>query len=352
MAAFCDMDARKFEAYRATIFTGENQPDFYSDYEQLLARKDIEAVIIATCDFQHQEVALAAIRAGKHILLEKPMESSKERATAIFEAAKDYDKTFMMGFVLRFALVFSRAKEIIDAGTLGTIVSIQAVEKLAIDHAASYARRWHRFNKNSGGIMNTKCCHDMDILRYFVGSDARQVAAFGGNRIFVENKEYALHCCDCKAKDSCIYAFDYTNYDSIQNLSCAKDFCVYNSEYEICDHEVMIIHYENGVVGQFELCLFSAEPNRKMSIHGTKATLKLDFLRNTIRVAALGGEAVLYELKATSSGHGGGDSLLIEHFLHSCSSTPINQAWDGYVSSLTAFVGDRSMETRSVVEVK
>lgn len=352
LAAICDKNPKRFPIYLETQLKNGVCPDTYTDYRELLAREDLDAVIICTPDYEHCEIALAAIRSGKHILLEKPIEANEQEARQIYEASKNYPKSFALGFVLRYTPVYARVKEILDSNLLGELRTFYATENVAPAHAASFFRRWHRYHQNSGGLMNTKCCHDMDLLHWLVGSDPAQVCAFGGRRSFVPCPAAAEHCCDCFKKTDCIYAFDYTGYGDPANLNCAQDLCVYNSEKEIIDQESMLLQYQNGVQGVFTLNMLSAEGNRTLELRGTKATLYADLERRQIRVVPLAGEAVSYTLAPPVSGHGGGDSGLMGAFIRSIETgCPMNQAYDGYVASMTAFAGDCSMETGKIISI-
>lgn len=354
VTALCDCDEGRLEAY-AGFFFGETGPALYTDYRRLLADAEVQAVLITTPDGAHLEIALAAMEAGKHILLEKPMECSAARALALYEKGRTYTKTLMMGFVLRYAAVYERVQSLLRDGAVGDIVTVQAAEKLGYRHAASFMRRWHRFTENSGGMMNTKCCHDMDILRVLIGSDAAAVYAEGDRRFFVPKEGAAAHCRDCALRETCVYAFDYTGYGSPTRFSCEEDLCVYNSGKDVVDNESLLIRYENGVVAQFELCLFSGEPTRKLTIHGTKATLEADFRRSRIRLLPLGpGDELTIDLQEPLSGHGGGDAALLRAFTASCAGTaaPVNQAADGLKATLTALAGDVSRRERRPVTLR
>lgn len=349
VAALCDCDARRLEAY-SRFFFPEEPPACYTDYRQLLADETIDTVLITTPDGAHLEIALAAMEAGKHILLEKPMECSAARARALYEHGRSYTKTLMMGFVLRYSAVYARVQELLRQGAVGDIVTVQAAEKLGYRHAASFMRRWHRFTKNSGGMMNTKCCHDMDILRVLIGGKVTSVYAEGDRRFFVPRPGCALRCRDCARQQDCVYAFDYTGYGSPTRFSCEEDLCVYNSDKDVMDTECLLLRYDNGVIAQFELCMFSGEPTRKLAIHGTKATLEADFRRSRIRLLPLRpGDELTIDLQEPLSGHGGGDAALLREFFASCTGTPVNQAADGLAATLTSLAGDVSVKEKRPV---
>src|SRR5699024_9556051 len=93
-----------------------------TDYLELLANPEVDAVFIATPDDTHAEIILAAVKANKHILCEKPLEISDEKVTQIEEALEGYDKAFEVGYVLRYARSFSKVKEFIENGAIGQVI--------------------------------------------------------------------------------------------------------------------------------------------------------------------------------------------------------------------------------------
>jgi predicted dehydrogenase len=92
----------------------------YTDYEQLLAQPDIQAVSLATPDFAHAEIALAAAEAGKHILCEKPLATTVEEAQAIVDAAARAGVKLMVDFHNRVNPPFVAARESVRNGEIGT----------------------------------------------------------------------------------------------------------------------------------------------------------------------------------------------------------------------------------------
>src|SRR5207248_8215941 len=98
----------------------------YTDYRDLLAVPEVEAVSVVTMWDQHAAPTLAALRAGKHVLLEKPMASTLEDCDAIVEAAKTARGFLMVGHICRFNPRYAAAKAAIDEGRVGKIVSMYA----------------------------------------------------------------------------------------------------------------------------------------------------------------------------------------------------------------------------------
>lgn len=85
--------------------------------------------------------------------------------------------------------MYVKLKELIDSGTLGRIISVEANEILSPSHGGYIMRNWRRFKEQAGPHILEKCCHDIDILNWLIGSVPTRVASFGGTNIFVpENR--------------------------------------------------------------------------------------------------------------------------------------------------------------------
>jgi predicted dehydrogenase len=115
LVAVCDLDEQRAsdtaKKYGASAV--------YTDYHKLLENPEVEAVSIATPDFAHREIAVAAAQAGKHILVEKPLATTVEDAEAIVNAAKKAKVKLMVDFHNRVNPPFAGAKESIVKGELG-----------------------------------------------------------------------------------------------------------------------------------------------------------------------------------------------------------------------------------------
>ncbi len=122
LVAVCDLNAQR----AGEIAERYDVSQVYTDYRDLLARADIAAVSIATPDFAHREIAVAAAKAGKHILVEKPLATTVEDAEAILQAVEEAGVTLMVDFHNRVNPAFVTAKQSVAAGDLGEIQYIYA----------------------------------------------------------------------------------------------------------------------------------------------------------------------------------------------------------------------------------
>ncbi len=122
LVAVCDLNEQR----AGEIAERYDVSQVYTDYRDLLARDDIAAVSIATPDFAHREIAVAAAKAGKHILVEKPLATTVEDAEAILQAVEEAGVTLMVDFHNRVNPAFVTAKQSVAAGELGEIQYIYA----------------------------------------------------------------------------------------------------------------------------------------------------------------------------------------------------------------------------------
>jgi predicted dehydrogenase len=130
--ALCDLDAQrlakgKLLIEQATRDLGGPAPQLstYGDYRELLARGDIDAVVISTPDFSHAELAYAAIRSGKDVYLQKPMTLTLEEGILLRDAVARYGRVFQLGSQQRSTSQFRLACELVRSGRVGRLSHVE-----------------------------------------------------------------------------------------------------------------------------------------------------------------------------------------------------------------------------------
>lgn len=123
LAAVCDLD----EARARSVIGARSTIDIETSLEKLLARDDIEAVAIATPARTHSSIARAALSAGKHVLVEKPLADNREAAAAMVELADERDLVLMTDHTFCYTPVVMKIKELIADGVLGDILFVDSV---------------------------------------------------------------------------------------------------------------------------------------------------------------------------------------------------------------------------------
>jgi predicted dehydrogenase len=154
----------------------------YGSAEDVCADPEVNAVYIATPHHLHRDHALAAIRAGKHVLCEKPLAITTEDCMEIVREAQSAGVVLAVPYYRRFYPIAEKLKEIVESGRLGTLTSAQVVSHGYFipprEEAASDRRtNWRTtLDAAGGGALNENGSHKLDLLFWYLG-DARSVSA-------------------------------------------------------------------------------------------------------------------------------------------------------------------------------
>ena len=150
---------------------------FSDGKESLDKRLDVDFVYVATDDKSHRDLAVTALENGYNLLLEKPIASSPQGCIDIVEAHKKSGKTMSIFHVLRYAPFFQGIKKEIVSKDIGDIEQIDLTEEVGYWHFAhSYVRGNWKNEHESGPIILTKSCHDLDLLVWL--SESKPEAVF------------------------------------------------------------------------------------------------------------------------------------------------------------------------------
>lgn len=342
-----------------------------------------DALILASMDKDHYEQTMAALDCGYDILLEKPVSPDPTECLKIAKKAKELDKKIVVCHVLRYTNFFGKIKEIVDSGTLGKVIAINHSENVGNFHIAhSFVRgNWRRKDQSSPIIMQ-KSCHDMDILAWIVGSEAKKVASFGSLRHFKEENApegSAARCLDCKAADRCQYhavkAYmpvrggwpatllgpDQSEEGIMKALETSPyGRCVYRCDNDVCDNQVTIIEFKNGVNVNFTLSGFTNRMCREIKVMCEYGEINACDDGDVIEITRFNSNfneqinKTLIRTAQVDGFHGGGDSLLMEDFVASLegklgeTKTSIERSVEAH---LMAYAAELSRVTGKVVDM-
>lgn len=207
----------------------------YCDWRALLESPEVDAVLIATPHHLHEEIAVGAAQAGKHILLEKPMAPSLAACDRILAAADANNIKLMIGHVMHFALPCLKAKEIIEAGTLGApILGSSWMIKLWME---SNRRSWHLSRTSGGGMLMTAGIHALDRLIWLMGQPVIGVTAMTGTYFH-----------DQEADDSALIGLRFAN-DRIGQVASVgyRDGAVSFAMDLVCEKGIIRIDFDHGI---------------------------------------------------------------------------------------------------------
>ncbi|WP_245627346.1 Gfo/Idh/MocA family protein [Kribbia dieselivorans] len=126
LAAVCDLDEVRARAVVGGT-VGENSVDIETSLERLLARDDLDAVAIATPAHSHHGIVMAALAAGKHVVVEKPLASSTLEADEMIAAARDAERVLMCDHTYCYTPVVRRIREAIHSGEIGDVLFVDSI---------------------------------------------------------------------------------------------------------------------------------------------------------------------------------------------------------------------------------
>ena len=181
----------------------------YEKIEQLIADDDVEVAVVATPSFLHAPDSIMALKAGKHVICEKPMAMDLGEADQMIAAAKAADRHLLIHQNYRFAPKFTHLKEVAESGIIGELYHIR-------NYNQAFSRRddWQTLAKYGGGVLNNKCAHNLDMIMQLMGAevtevmgDLQQIASAGD----VEDHVKAF----LKAKNGCTADMEVTNAQNI-----------------------------------------------------------------------------------------------------------------------------------------
>ena len=165
-------------------------PDVFvtDDYRKLLAFKDIGAVFITSPDFLHEEHAVAALKAGKAVYLEKPMAITVAGCDRILRTAFERKLKLYMGHNMRHMLVIRKMRDLIRSGAIGQVKAGWCRHFVGYGGDA-YFKDWHADRSKSTSLLLQKGAHDIDVLHWLCGGYSARVNALGGLVVYGQIKD-------------------------------------------------------------------------------------------------------------------------------------------------------------------
>ena len=142
----------------------------YNDYKEMLADKDIDAVLVCSSTDTHADISIEAAEAGKHVFCEKPVDLTPEKVQAVIDAVAKAGVKLQVGFNRRFDHNFAHVRSLINDGKVGNLELIKITSRDPEPPPAEYAAV-------SGGMFLDMTIHDFDMARFLAGSDVTEVYA-------------------------------------------------------------------------------------------------------------------------------------------------------------------------------
>ena len=215
----------------------------YSDYRKLLENKDIDAIIVATPFNTHEQIALDALDAGKHVYCEKTMGKGYEGIKRMFQGASNSSKVFQTGHQFHSSRLYTHVVKMIKEGEIGKVVDIECqwnrngdwrrpVPKPEYERAIN----WRMYKEFSGGLLAELCSHQLDLANWILEATPLRVVGEGGIDYWKDGRE---------------------TYDNVH----------------------MIYTYPNGVRAKFTCLTSNSKDDYLIKILGDKGTITIDYTK-------------------------------------------------------------------------
>ena len=310
-----------------------------SSAEEAIHAPGVDWVMVFSPNSCHRDHILAAFAAGKDVFAEKPLATTIDACKEISEAQRRSGRVFATGFVLRYAPIYRRAKELLDSGMFGRLLLIEGNENIAPDHGGYIMCNWRRLTKFAGPHILEKCCHDLDLINWFSGSLPSRVASFGGRDFFKPENNRLMEKYGEKTFKSW--------WDPHAQATPFTD------DTDLMDNQVSIAEFRNRIRVTFTATMSNAIPERRLSFACAEGTMKLNLYSNIIRYRRLGDEGVT-ELNFSGDGHGGGDSYIMKELYETMSRgvPPKCSGAEGLRSAVFALALDQAARNGEIVDLE
>ena len=327
IVAMCDTNRIRLEtgAERLKI-----SPAFYSNIGDMLKQESLDAVVITTPDYLHEQCAVAALEAGVNVLVDKPLAISVKGCKHIIDTAEKSGRIVMIGFNLRHNAVLKRLKQIVSDGMLGRVFLVENRE--FYNGGRTYMSRWNRRHDFCGGLWIHKGSHDFDVFQWLLDFPKPvKVSSFAG--VSVLNKDHLPFpvepgktpgptCHECPYKDICPDVYDISaSFDRWGDEAAAldgyrKDLCIYLSDKTVHDNGFAMVEYDNGARASHMECFVTSVTDRRYTIVGELGQAEASLTDRTIIIRPRWSEeTITYHIPEEEGGHGGADPKLLDTFI-------------------------------------
>ncbi|AGS19958.1 Gfo/Idh/MocA family protein [Rhizobium etli] len=268
---------------RARNMIGSNAP-LYANIDSMLAEQKPDLAIVCTPDQTHDDIIVRALESGIDVITEKPMTTSIEKIRRILDAEKRTGRRVDVSFNYRYAPTAARIKELLNAGEIGRVTSVDFHWYLNTKHGADYFRRWHAYTENSGSLFVHKATHHFDLLNWYLDSDPEAVTSFADLQNYGRKGPFrGPRCKLCPHAHECDYYFDIEKDPFLDQLyedpskidGYFRDGCVFREDIDIPDTMVVSIRYRNNVHVSYSLNTFQPIEGHHLAFNGTKGRIEI-----------------------------------------------------------------------------
>jgi len=360
LVALCDLSAARM-AYYNGLLTGElgyHAVPAYpaAQFDAMIRETKPDTVFVCSPDATHHDYIVRALHAGCDVITEKPMTTDAAKCRAILDAVAATGRSVRVAFNYRWAPFRTKVKELLVAGTIGRVHSVNVEYLLDTNHGADYFRRWHAEAANSGTLLVHKSTHHFDLVNWWLDAIPAQVFAYG-DLVFYGRKnaesrgdgpltKYPRYTGHPESKDD-PFRLDLDESEPFRKLYRAgeadsgylRDRNVFRDGIDIPDQMSLNVRYRTGEVLTYSLVCYSPREGMRVSFNGDRGRIEYhefigthmnravrpkDFKLDDKPGAEAEGEWIrvyphfkpsyLAPVPVTSGAHGGADEILNRAF--------------------------------------
>ncbi|MBM4015107.1 MAG: Gfo/Idh/MocA family oxidoreductase [Planctomycetes bacterium] len=373
LVGLCDVNRKRAEVVQARLKTAA---PIFTDLDAMLAQARPELLAVTTVDATHADCIVRGLAAGTDVITEKPMVTDELQCQRVLDAARQGERRLMVGFNYRFARKHRQIKELLLAGAIGRITSVDFHWYLDVYHGADYFRRWHRLRSRSGSLLVHKSTHHFDLINWWLDAAPVEVVAFGDLKVYGRNGPFRhAQCRGCPHAADCRFFWDISKDRGLTQLyvDCEgedgyrRDGCVFREDVDTFDTMNVTARYSNGVQMSYSLNAAMPFEGYRLAFNGTEGRLEVrDHERQPwkpdapteIWLTRNFGQREVVAVETVTGGHGGGDELLLDQVFGAAPGAADMPPWlrlptvrDGALSCLTGIAARRSADERRVVRI-
>jgi predicted dehydrogenase len=295
LVAFCDTSVTRMAYHNAQLSgrLGYHAVPAYraEQFDRMIEELRPDCVIVTSIDGTHHEYIVRAVRLGCDVITEKPMTVDAEKTRLVLDAVAKTRRQVHVTFNMRWSPHRTKVRELLDAGTIGRVKSVNVEYLINTTHGADYYRRWHATMADSGGLLVHKSTHHFDLVNWWLDAIPEQVFAFGGLDFYGRANAvargdgaltgYARYTGEPKAATD-PFALDLRANERLAGLylnaetesGYVRDRNVFRDDIDIYDNMTVVVRYRTGEQLNYSLLSFSPREGMRASINGDRGRIE------------------------------------------------------------------------------
>lgn len=233
----------------------------HSHVDELVAAGSVDAAIVTTPDWTHEDIAVALLEAGIAVYLEKPLAITLEGADRVLATAAATGTVLYVGHNFRHAGVVKVMREIIERGEIGEVKAVW-VRHFVGNGGDYYFKDWHADRAKTGTLLLQKASHDIDVIHHLASGYTRRVVGMGDLMVYGDVTDRRE-----RPGETMPDWFSFDNWPPASQTGL-------NPVVDVEDVSMMLMTLDNGVMASYQQCHFTPDYWRNYTVIGTEGRLE------------------------------------------------------------------------------